>query len=124
MAAPRHPHIADRLWTLLISRHHGADRSASVSTLLHEYEGAYGETLSDRNCRAAIALLVTERGKPVCSFPEGGFFVATTIDELEHACAHLESRAVACLDRAKALRRTQPLPPPAPHFRQPDLFNI
>ena len=114
--------IAERLWDILLSDHHGPDQSVLANGLCMTYRIRYDSALSDRVCRAAISWLVTEQKKPICSFPSGGFFVATTTDELEAARLHLRSRAMSCLLRAQALRRTQPIPPQHPHFQQQGLL--
>lgn len=65
--------------------------------------------LDDRSFREIVSDLVTFFAKPICTTSAGGYFVAETPDDLDHAVAELESRAVAILERAKALKATVPL---------------
>ena len=65
--------------------------------------------INDREFRSVVAELVVLFAKPICSTSAGGYFVAQHPEELDHAVAELESRGIANMERARALKKTLPL---------------
>jgi len=99
------------IWEWLVAHHAGEAQAAPRAEILKRYNLFHIKTLSDREFRATCADLVAKFNLAICTTSSGGYYVARTPQELEHAVRDLESRAVAILDRAKALRQALPLEP-------------
>lgn len=63
-----------------------------------------GYELSARRLRLYIEALRRE-GHPICSHPESGYYYAKTVEDLNHGCAFLRSRAMTSLIQEAAMRR-------------------
>jgi len=100
-----------QVWGWLVGHHAGkanAGPRASIIALFNTYHVTH---ISDREFRQIVSDLVVHWEKAICTTSDGGYYVARTPDELVHAIADLESRAVSILARAKALKAAIPLEP-------------
>ncbi|MGE0680008.1 MAG: hypothetical protein AB7P69_03720 [Candidatus Binatia bacterium] len=99
------------VWEWLVAHHPGAAQDCPRADILARYNIYHVKKLSDREFRATCADLVAKFNLAICTTSGGGYYVARTPQELEHAVRDLESRAVAILERAKALKQARPLEP-------------
>jgi len=100
-----------QVWGWLVGHHAGAANAAARTSIIERFNTYHVVRLNDREFRQICSDLVTHWEKPICATSDGGYFVARTPDELSHAIADLEARAVTILERAKALKAAIPLEP-------------
>lgn len=101
--------LEQSVWEWLVAHHAGAENAAPRAAIIERYNLFHLAKLNDRNFRQACADLVTHFGLAICTTSGGGYFVARDPRELGEAVADLESRAVAILERAKALKLARTL---------------
>lgn len=98
------------VWEWLVAHHAGQDNAAPRAAIVERYNLYHvAPKLTDRVFRQTCADLVTYFGLAICTTSGGGYFVARDPRELGEAVADLESRAVAILERAKALKLARTL---------------
>lgn len=99
------------VWDWLVAHHVGVEHAAPRAEIIEHYNHFHIPKLSDREFRQICSDLVVHFGRPICTTAGGGYYVARTPDELTRAVRDLESRALAILERARALKQAMPLDP-------------
>lgn len=103
--------LENSIWEWMVAHHAGEVNASPRAAILARYNLFHLKKVADREFRGICASLVTRFGLAICTTSDGGYFVARTPEELAHAVRDLESRAVAILDRARALKAARPLEP-------------
>lgn len=98
-----------QIWDWMISHHAGEIHAAPRAAILAAYNQFHVLKLTDRKFRQLISDLVLECHLPICPTSANGYFVSRYQSELEHGIAELKARALAILERQRALEQARPL---------------
>jgi hypothetical protein len=107
------------IYDMLLAHNIGEERAQPREKILERWNHFHGiqhGKLTDRAFRQIVADLVTHFSRPICTTSAGGYFIARTGDELDMAVRDLESKGTTILERARALRKAQPLEPQKSFF--------
>lgn len=100
-----------KVWDWLVAKCAGRTNAQPRTVLLESYNHYHIPKLSDRKFRQLVSDLVLQFHLPVCPTSADGYFVARYPSELAHGIAELKARAVALLERQRALEQAMPLEP-------------
>lgn len=86
-----------------LSRRKGRDKGIHIAALVVSLTGERSCQARERTVRKLVNELRLE-GHPVCAHPADGYYLATTVEEIESTCNFLRSRAMSSLNAEARLR--------------------